>query len=163
KKESMELKSQVKWSCTTFHLKGDSTMLYKDYTQELIGFKGATVTFVERKEKYLHIHMLMNRKVHKCPRCGKDTDKIHDYRIQRIKDISSFGNYTVIHLRKRRYVCPLCNKRFYEEIPFLPRYQRITSRLIAFILNSFREVTSIKNLANLANVSSTTAIRIFDH
>ncbi|NLW03179.1 MAG: ISL3 family transposase [Clostridiaceae bacterium] len=162
-KESMELKSQVKWSCQTNHSKGDSTMLYKDYTQELIGFKDATVTFVERKDNSLHIHMIMKRKVHKCPRCGNDTDKIHDYRIQRIKDISSFGNYTIIHLRERRYVCPLCNKRFYEETLFLPRYQRITSRLIAFIINSFREITSIKNLSNMANVSPTTAIRIFDH
>ena len=40
-------------------------MLYKDYTQELIGFKDVTVTFVERKENYLHIHMMMNRKLHK--------------------------------------------------------------------------------------------------
>lgn len=86
-----------------------------------------------------------------------------NYRTQRIKDISSFGSYTLIHLRKRRYVCPFCNKRFYEDIPFLPRYQRVTNRLIAYILNSFREVTSIKNLTNSANISPTTAIRIFDH
>jgi len=137
-------------------------MLYKDYTQELIGFKDVTVTSVERKENYVHIHMVMNRKVQKCPRCGKDTNRIHDYRNQRIKDISSFGSYTLIHLRKRRYECPFCGKRFYEETPFLPRYQRVTSRLIANIINSFREVTSIKNLANSANVSPMTAIRIFD-
>ena len=31
-------------------LKGDSPMLYNDYTQEMIGFKGATVTFVERTQ-----------------------------------------------------------------------------------------------------------------
>jgi len=138
-------------------------MLYKDYTQELIGFKDVTVTLVERKENYLYIHMKMKRKIHKCPRCGKDTKKIHDYRTQRIKDISSFGNFTLIHLRKRRYVCPFCNKRFYEATPFLPRYQRVTSRLIANIINSFREVASIKSLANSANISPTTATRIFDH
>jgi len=138
-------------------------MLYKDYTQELIGFKDATVTNVERKGNYIHIYIVMKRKVHKCPRCGKDTDHVHDYRMQKVKDISSFGSYTFIHLKKRRYACPYCNKRFYEEISFLPRYQRITNRLIAFILNSFREVTSIKSLANTANVSPTTAIRIFDH
>jgi len=138
-------------------------MLYKDYTQELIGFKDVTVTFAERKDNQLHLHMQMNRKTHKCPRCGKETNKIHDYRMQKVKDISSFGNYTYIHLRKRRYVCPSCNKRFYEETPFLPRYHRITSRLIAFILNSFREVGSVKNLAQSANVSPTTATRVFDH
>ena len=138
-------------------------MLYKDYTKELIGFKDATVTLVERKDNHLYIHMMMNRKVHNCPRCGKPTDKIHDYRTQRIKDISSFGSYTFIYLRKRRYVCPFCNKRFYEEIPFLPRYHRVTKRLIAFILNSFSGVGSIKNLAHSANVSPTTATRIFDN
>jgi len=105
-------------------------MLYNNYIQELIGFKDVTVTFVERKENCLHIHMLMNRKVHKCPRCGKATNKIHDYRTQRIKDITSFGSYTLMYLKKRRYVCSICNKRFYEETPFLSRYQRVTRRLI---------------------------------
>jgi hypothetical protein len=61
-------------------------MLYKDYTKDLIGFKDLTVTLVERKDSCLHIHMMMNRKVHNCPRCGKPTDKIHDYRTQQIKD-----------------------------------------------------------------------------
>ena len=138
-------------------------MLYKDYTREFIGFEDVIVTFAERKDNQFHIHMKMKRKAHECPRCGRITEKIHDYREQRIKDISSFGSYTFIHLRKRRYVCPSCNKRFYEEIPFLPRYHRVTSRLIAFIINSFREVVSVKHLARLSNVSPTTAARIFDH
>jgi len=138
-------------------------MLYKDYTREFIGFEDVIVTFAERKDNQFHIHMRMKRKAHKCPRCGRITEKIHDYREQRIKDISSFGSYTFIQLRKRRYVCPSCNKRFYEEVPFLPRYHRVTSRLIAFIINSFREVVSVKHLARLANVSPTTAARVFDH
>lgn len=137
-------------------------MLYNNI-QELIGFKDVTVTLIERNDNYLNIHMTMNRKKHKCPRCGKVTNKIHDYRIQRIKDISSFGCYTFIYLRKRRYVCPSCNKRFYEETPFLPRYQRVTSQLIAFILNSFRETPSFKNLANAVNISPMKVTRMFDH
>ncbi|WP_324449332.1 transposase family protein [Thermoclostridium caenicola] len=73
-------------------------MLYKDYTREFIGFEDVTVTFAERKDNQFHIHMKMKRKAHKCPRCGRTTEKIHDYREQRIKDISSFGSYTFIHL-----------------------------------------------------------------
>lgn len=138
-------------------------MLNIDYTEELIGLKDVTITSVERSENKLSIHIKMHRKAHICPRCHKSTEKVHDYRIQRIKDVSAFGNHTFIHLRKRRYVCPYCNKRFYEEISFLPRYHRITSRLIANILNSFREVNSAKTVAKAANVSSTTATRIFDH
>jgi transposase len=131
--------------------------------QELIGLEDVIVTKVERKDNQLDINLIMPRRIHSCPRCNSNTDKIHDYRIQKIKDISSFGSHTILHLRKRRYVCPFCNKRFYEQIPFLPRYHRITSRLIANILNSLRTVHSIKDVAKTAKVSSTTATRIFDH
>ncbi|HOQ75765.1 MAG TPA: ISL3 family transposase [Thermoclostridium sp.] len=138
-------------------------MLNTNYVQELIGLEDVIVTKVERKDNQLDINLIMPRRIHSCPRCNSNTDKIHDYRIQKIKDISSFGSHTILHLRKRRYVCHFCNKRFYEQIPFLPRYHRITSRLIANILNSLRTVHSIKDVAKTANVSSTTATRIFDH
>ena len=138
-------------------------MLYTNYMQELMGLKDVIVTSVERKDNQLNISLMMPRKIHKCPCCNNSTDKIHDYRIQRIKDIASFGSYTILYLRKRRYVCPLCKKRFYEEISFLPRYHRITSRLVVNILDSLRTVQSLKYVAKAANVSSTTATRIFDH
>jgi len=138
-------------------------MLYTDYMKELIGLEDVIVTKVEREDNQLNINLIMPRKIHRCPCCNNSTDKIHDYRIQKIKDISSFGSRTILYLRKRRYVCPSCKKRFYEKIPFLPRYHRITSRLIANILDSFRTVHSIKDVAKTANVSSTTATRIFDH
>lgn len=32
-------------------------MLYKDYTQELIGLKDVIINFVERKDNVLHIHL----------------------------------------------------------------------------------------------------------
>jgi len=131
--------------------------------KELIGLEDVIVTKVEREDNQLNINLIMPRKIHRYPCCNNSTDKIHDYRIQKIKDISSFGSRTILYLRKRRYVCPSCKKRFYEKIPFLPRYHRITSRLIANILDSFRTVHSIKDVAKTANVSSTTATRIFDH
>ena len=137
-------------------------MLYTNYIKELIGLEDAIVTFHDIKEKQIDIHLIMPRRIHSCPRCNSSTDKIHDYRIQRIKDISAFGCYTYLLLRKRRYVCPNCNKRFYEKITFLSRYQRITRRLIADILSSLKTVHSIKDVAKKANVSSATVIKIFD-
>lgn len=44
----------------------------------------------------LLINAEIERKPHKCPCCGEITDKIHDYHIQMIKDISSFGNFIII-------------------------------------------------------------------
>ena len=64
---------------------------------------------IESNEKEVHIHCELERKPHKCPNCGCVTDCVHDYRVQVIKDIPSFGKFVYIHLRKRRYHCK-CGK-----------------------------------------------------
>jgi transposase len=138
-------------------------MLYSNYTEELIGLKDVFVKSIERKDNIIHIHLTMYQRIHKCPRCGEMTSKVHDYRTQPIKDISAFAENTIIYLSKRRHVCPACGKRFYENVPFLPKYHRLTNRLSAYVINSLREVGSIKNVAKAANISPTTAARIFDH
>jgi Transposase and inactivated derivatives len=138
-------------------------MPYSDYTEELTGLKDVVVSFVERKDSILHIHLMMEQRIHTCPRCGERTSKVHDYREQRIKDISSFGQFTVLHLKKRRHACPACGKRFYENVDFLPRYHRITNRLYTYILNEFTETRSMKSIARSNNVSQTTAARAVDY
>jgi transposase len=138
-------------------------MLYSNYTEELLGLKDVCLRSVERQNNELHIYLGMYQRIHKCPKCGEYTSKVHDYRLQKIKDISAFGEATIIYLRKRRYVCHDCGKRFYEDVPFLPRYHRMTNRLIAYVIESLRKVGSIKSVAKAVNLSESTVGRIFDH
>lgn len=138
-------------------------MPYENYTEELLGLKDVIITSIKHSSQYCIIHIQMPRKAHICPICGCKTDMIHDYREQKIKDISSFGRLTILHLRKRRYICPDCHKKFYETVPFLPRYHRLTNRLSAWIVGEFRKVHSMSDIAERGNVSGTTAARIFDH
>ncbi len=146
-----------------YHSKGEiQFMLYPNYTEELLGLEDVIVESVERKENTLCIYASMHKRIHKCPRCGELTSKVHDYRTQRIKDISAFGEITYIFLRKRRHVCPVCKKRFYEEVPFLPKYHRMTNRLVAYVISSLRGTASMKSIAKNANISQYTVTRIFD-
>jgi len=138
-------------------------MFSQDLKEKLLGFEDVIISNIEQSNKYCIIHLQMPRKVHTCPVCGTGTDEVHDYRLQKIKDIPAFGKCTILHLRKRRYVCPLCGKHFYESVPFLPRYHRLTSRLSAWIINEFRKVHSMSDIADRNNVSAATAARIFDH
>jgi len=138
-------------------------MPYANYTEELLGLKDIIVTGVSQNEKYREINVEMPRKTHICPACGRGTDQVHDYRTQRVKDISSFGQYTILCLRKRRYTCATCGKRFYESVPYLPKYHRITNRLSAWIVGEFRKIHSMSDIAERNNVSGTTAARVFDH
>ena len=138
-------------------------MLYENYTEELLGLKDVIITNIKQSDQLCTIHIQIPRKSHTCPNCGCKTDQIHDYRNQKIKDISSFGKFTILCLRKRRYVCPDCHKKFYENVPFLPKYHRLTNRLSAWIISEFRKVHSMSDIAERGNVSGATAARIFDH
>lgn len=136
-------------------------MLEQDYISKILDLEDVIVTKVENYLDSLHFYIEMPVQEHSCPNCGRSTSYIHDYREQTIKDIP-LGRTTYIHLRKRRYVCPHCNKRFYEKNPFLARYHRTTTRLVAAVITAFRKLQPAKEIASQFNLSSTTALRYFD-
>jgi transposase len=138
-------------------------MLYKNYTREMIGLESVLVESVKENNSAYVITIRMERKSHTCPICATETTMVHDYRRQNVKDLSMHGKNVTLELLKRRYTCPKCGKHFIEDIPFLPRYHRETSRLIAHVINEFRKVKPIKEIAQSVNISPTTAARIFDN
>jgi transposase len=138
-------------------------MPYNNCIEKLIGLKEIILEDVKDVCGEQHIYISMEKRIHSCPACGEKTSKVHDYRVQVVKDLHSFEQITYLHLRKRRHVCPVCGKKFYEEVDFLPRYQRMTSRLFAYVISQFENVQPIKHIAKLANISATTAARIFDN
>ena len=135
-------------------------MLMTDYTAELLNLEDVIITNVENISDQLHISIELPRRKHVCPCCGAETDRVHDYRMQVIKDVP-LARDTFLHLRKRRYRCS-CGKRFFEKNPFLPRYYRLTSRLVAQIIQEFRKVVPATEIGSRFNVSAVTAMRYFN-
>ena len=132
-----------------------------DYTVEFLNLEDVIITNVENISDQLHIHIELPRRKHVCPCCGTETDRVHDYRMQVVKDVP-MARDTFLHLRKRRYRCS-CGKRFFEQNTFLPRYYRVTSRLVAEIIVAFKKVVSAKEIGSRFNVSSMTAMRYFQY
>lgn len=138
-------------------------MLESNYIEKLIGIKDVILENVEEINYEKHIYFTLRRQIHICPNCCSETNTIHDYRVQVVKDCSSYGAKTYLHFRKRRYVCGNCGKRFFEKNSFLPKYQRTTQRLWANTLNSLSDVKSMKQVAKENNISGTSVARIFDN
>ena len=134
-------------------------MFTNDYTAQLLNLEDVIITNVENISDELHIYLELPRESHICPHCGKETERVHDYRMQVIKDIP-LARDTFLHLRKRRYRCD-CGKRFFEKNTFLPRYYRVTSRLVSEIIHAFKKVVSAKEIGCRYNVSGVTAMRYF--
>lgn len=136
------------------------SMLNQDYTSKLLDLEDVIVTKAENISNQLHIHIELPRRAHICPCCGANTDRVHDYRMQIIKDVP-LARDTYLHLRKRRYRCG-CGKRFFEKNTFLPRYYRVTSRLVAQIIQEFRKIVPTTEIGSRFNVSAVTAMRYFN-
>ena len=134
-------------------------MLDQDYTAKLLNLEDVIFTNVENRSDGLHIYVELPRKKHTCPACGSVTDRVHDYQMQTVKDVPLARN-TFLHLRKRRYRCG-CGKRFFERNTILPRYYRVTSRLVAEIIHAFEKVAPAKEIGCRFNVSGATAMRYF--
>ena len=143
-------------------MNGEPNMLYKHFTEKLLGLQGLNITNIEENGKSIIIYAEMERKEHTCICCGTATNTVHDYREQKIKDIPAFGKLVSIVLRKRRYRCKCCGKRFFECNSFLPKYHRMTNRLSAFVIDKLRDERSFTSVAREVNLSVSTVIRIFD-
>jgi len=137
--------------------------MQNNFITNLLDLKGVNVTKFRNRKNRIRIHIELPVKEHTCPCCHSKTSKIHDYRSQLIKDIPIYYKDTFIYYRKRRYVCNHCGKRFYEKNSFLPKRARKTNRLSAFIIEQLKEKQSMKDVARLANVSSTTVSKLLPY
>ena len=143
-------------------ISGGQNMPYINFTEKLFGLQDLIITNIKECDKLLKIFAKLEVKEQHCPCCGTTTRTIHDYRKQIIKDIPIAGRSVEIHFRKRRYRCPHCGKRFAEENSFLPRYYRVTNRLVEYVCDKLREVYSFASIARELNLSISTIIRYFD-
>jgi len=128
---------------------------------KLLNLEDVIVKKVIHSDSCVNILLETKPREHYCPACGMITRRIHDYRMQTIKDLPFQLKHCYLVLKKRRYVCP-CGKRFYENYDFLPRYFQRTSRLTVFIADALHDTGSISSIAQKCNVSSATVNRILD-
>lgn len=133
-----------------------------NYSKLLLNLEGVNITNIQHADSYVKIFLDTKPKPHVCPFCHNTTSRVHDYRMQTIKDLPFQLKHCYLVLRKRRYSCT-CGKHFYESYDFLPRYFQRTTRLTALIAHKLRDSTSLKNVARDTNVSITTVCRVLNY
>ena len=136
--------------------------MHSNCINKLLNLKEVKVKKIIHGNHTVKIHLETQPREHICPTCGGTTKKIHDYREQVIKDLPFQFKNTLLILHKRRYVCS-CGKRFYESYDFLPRYHRMTSRLVHYICNELTKLVTMTSVAHSANVSISTVMRVFNY
>ena len=108
-----------------------------------------------------HISTLKSKQTCHC--CGSSHSVVHDYRKQKIKDVSIHRKTVIIILNKRRYACKDCGKKYYEHFDFVCRYKRTTRRLNINVYLDLSKIKSMKQIADENHVSQYFIQNTLDH
>ena len=136
--------------------------MHNKFTNNLLNLKGVKVNKVTHSGTKVKILISTEPQLTECPCCSQMTKRVHDYRIQHIRDLKIQEKETILQLKKRRYHCK-CGKKFYEKYDFLPKYHRMTNRLYMHICHKMMKSIPVTTIAEELNISDTTVTRIFDH
>ncbi|MEK4628674.1 ISL3 family transposase [Solibacillus sp. FSL R7-0682] len=131
-----------------------------NFTMNIPGLKEVIINEMTEQKNRIVLHVSMPQKEHTCPDCGQLTDKVHDYRIQKIKHLKWFERLTVLFYKRRRYRCS-CGKRFSEDSPFVERYQRFSKEWNQVVRIRSVKAKTFKEAADVLGTSSSTVIRRF--
>ena len=74
--------------------------MHNNYIKELLGFKDVKIKKIEDNKTSITIHIETKQTSHVCPCCGNHTSKVHDYRIQTVKDMPILFKHTFLKIRK---------------------------------------------------------------
>ena len=128
-------------------------MSTKDYSAKLLEMEGIVIENLEESEQEIVLQISLEQRTQSCRRCGTETERVHDYRIRQVRDLDLRGKPLRLLYRRRRYVCPVCRKRFAEQNAFVGRYMRFTHRTSEKIMTLLRRRSSMKDIAKGAGVS----------
>ena len=115
--------------------------------------EGVRIENLEESEEEIVLQISLERRTQICRCCGAETERVHDYRIRQVRDLELRGKSLRLLYRCRRYVCPVCGKRFAEQNTFVGRYMRFTHRTGEKIMTLLRRRSSMKDIAKDAGVS----------
>lgn len=98
-----------------------------------------------------------------CPRCHCPTPNVKEYQTKAI-------NYTILTDRKcdlaydaRRFICPVCNRTYFETNPFVFKKQKISTMTVVNILKALKKPgETFTTVAEENHISPTSAASIFD-
>ena len=70
----------------------------------------------------------------KCPRCGEESNHLHQNHWHLVRDLSISGQEVILKVNRRQFKCRKCEKPFSEELEFIGRRRKQTDRFAEMIV-----------------------------
>lgn len=160
--KKVEQKANILYNSSTTNKRRLLAMLNTDIVSNFLGLRNVIFTDFSENDNFIDIYVSTEKSNHVCPCCGNTTSRIHDYRQQIVKHSFFREKLVRLILKKRRYFCPHCGKKFFEHYHFLPRYYRCSNTLICNILTQLKLKISFKDIAAKNGVSTNVVYRLLN-
>lgn len=95
-----------------------------------------------------------------CPACGAASLYKHGRRIEKIRDLPSYGKKTIIRAVRNRYQCRECGHTFAEKLPNVDSKHRATDRCVEWVARQAL-ARPFANVATEVGLNEITVRRIF--
>lgn len=121
---------------------------------ELLNLESVRVTKYQNLPQIgLILHTEVTRQEATCPRCKNISQRVHQNHRYLIKDLPISGQPVYLEINRRQFKCQFCQKPFSEELKFVKKRRKYTSRLGTEII---RQVLAddIKTVAQNNDVST---------
>ena len=128
-------------------------------TTLLLGIQDVEVTGVAEDKHRIVIDCIL-RHDRVCPYCGSSHAWVHDHREQVLRDAPMRRKHVFLRVRKTRYDCKGCGMRFEAPLSFAAKGKQMTKRLIAYVVDAFRDIRSVAELSREIGISTTSIFRI---
>ena len=87
-----------------------------------------------------------------CPHCSNYTEELHQVRPILVRDLPAFGKNVYLHLPRRQFYCPACQRYATERLEFVDWRRRYTHRYEERIYNLVN-CSSIELVSQQQNLS----------
>ncbi len=114
--------------------------------------QGLVVLTVNEAPRWIEVVARYGNEEAICPRCGRPTWQVHQWRLQRKRDAKLWGKEVWVALFKRRFRCRHCHKVFTEPDPACGPRRRTTMRLRSTVARRASEAT-VRSVAREEGVS----------
>ena len=113
---------------------------------ELLNLEGIEVTDYHNFDKEIIIEVEMKDVEAICPHCGNTSHSIHQNHWHLIRDLPISNKDVLLKINRRQFKCHFCQKPFSEQLHFVEKRKKFTSRYADFIVKQLIN----SNLASVA-------------
>ncbi len=119
---------------------------------QILHLSGVIVKSKKEIEKTIILEVEASSKTARCPACQKVSHRLHQNHWHLVKDLPWGEKEIFLRVNRRQFKCKFCSKPFSEELSFVKKRQKYTTRYTQFIV----EAVINSNLLNVAQRNNLT-------